>query len=289
MISRRRLLAGFSLGSALPGQTVAYDLLLKNGQVIDPRNNRHARFDTGIRGGRIVSIAGNVPAARARQVVDAGNYCVTLGLIDIQTHFDFLGAGFNLQPDRHAFPNGVTTAVDAGSSGHKGPGAFKKRIIDASRTRILTWLSIAGEQTSEMDAAACAAVAKKHPGIIVGIQTAHSRVDRALEAGMLSGTPVMADFQPAPERGFQELLGKRMRPGNVLTHSYSLDSAVLDSAKTSATTRLRHGSEAFCSMPATAATVSISGSQRRRSKPVSRRTPFPPASTRRVSCCLRPT
>jgi dihydroorotase len=71
----------------------------------------------------------------------------------------------------------------------------------------------------------------------VGIQTSHSlhsaweAVERALEAGKLSGTPVMVDFQPKPDRGYAELLGKRMRPGDVLTHAYSLHVALLDSAK----------------------------------------------------------
>jgi dihydroorotase len=80
-------------------------------------------------------------------------------------------------------------------------------------------------------------VVKKHLGVIVGIQTSHSEhpaweaVDRALEAGQLSGTPVMVGFQPEPERGYAELLGKRMRPRDVLTHAYSLQSALLDSTK----------------------------------------------------------
>ena len=101
MLSRRQLLSGFSLAPAILAQTPIYDLLLKNGQVIDPKNNRSGRLDIGIVGGKIVTIAANVPAARARQVVDAGDYYVTPGLIDIHTHFDSGGADLNLQPDHH--------------------------------------------------------------------------------------------------------------------------------------------------------------------------------------------
>src|SRR3954447_13572170 len=118
MISRRRLLAGIPLAPAMPAQTQRYDLLLKNGQLIDPKNNRNGRADIGITGGKIMAIAPGIPTARARQVVEVGDYYVTPGLIDLQTHFDFGGADLNLQPDHHALPNGVTTAVDAGSSGY---------------------------------------------------------------------------------------------------------------------------------------------------------------------------
>jgi dihydroorotase len=246
MISRRRLLSGFSFAPALLAQASMYDLLLKNGQVIDPKNNRSGRLDIGITGGKIVTIAAGIPAARARQLVEVGDYYVTPGLIDLQTHFDFAGADLNLQPDHHSFTNGVTTAVDAGSAGYRNFEAFKARSIDNSRTRILAWLNIAGDgiqgpnvenDNSEMDASACAAVVKKHPATIVGIQTTHSAtgnwnaVDRALEAGKLSGSPVVVDFQPKPEHGYPELLGQRMRPGDLLTHSYSLRSAVLDNTK----------------------------------------------------------
>ena len=68
-----------------------------------------------------------MPAAHARVVVDAGDYYVTPGLIDIHTHFDAQGASLNLNPDHNALRNGVTTAVDAGSSGWKNFENFKTR------------------------------------------------------------------------------------------------------------------------------------------------------------------
>src|SRR5712692_2989080 len=145
VISRRTLLAGLPWAPAVLAQTPPiYDLLLKNGHVVDPKNNRNGHFDVAITGDKIARIAASLPAAHARQVVEAGDYYVTPGLIDLHTHFDAGGADLNLQPDHHALPSGVTTAVDAGSSGHKNFEAFKKRTIDRVKTRVLAWLNIVG-------------------------------------------------------------------------------------------------------------------------------------------------
>jgi len=246
VIGRRRFLAGLPAVPALLGQAPIYDLLLKNGQVIDPQNNRRGRLDVAVAGDKIVRVAPGLPAARARQVVEAGDYYVTPGLIDIHTHFDVGGADLNLQPDHHALTSGVTTAVDAGSSGHKNFEAFKSRTIDRVRTRVLAWLNIVGagmygaqveNDVAEMEAAACAAMVKKHPGLIVGIKTAHFQpatweaVDRAVEAGRLSGAPVLVDFHPQPGRGYPELILKHMRPGDIHTHFYGRLIPLLDAEK----------------------------------------------------------
>lgn len=72
------------LAASLGAQDI-YDLLLKNGHVIDPKNKRNERLDIGVSKGRIVKIAKGIPAAHARRVVDASDYYVTPGLLDIQT------------------------------------------------------------------------------------------------------------------------------------------------------------------------------------------------------------
>ena len=68
-------------GGVAPADPI-YDLLLKNGIVIDPSSGRHGRFDVAIVGERIARIAANLPAHRARTTVDASAYYVTPGLID---------------------------------------------------------------------------------------------------------------------------------------------------------------------------------------------------------------
>jgi predicted amidohydrolase len=131
-ITRRQLLAGLPLvAPAILAQTppVIYDLVLKNGDVLDPKNNRRGRMDIAVVGDKIVRVGPNIPASHAKLVVEVGDYYVTPGLIDIRTHFDALGEGVNVQPDHNALTNGVTTAVTTGSpKGARG-----------SRTRLLQW------------------------------------------------------------------------------------------------------------------------------------------------------
>lgn len=235
MISRRGFLTVPLGASALAQTPPIYDVLLKNGHVLDLKNNRNGRFDIALVKNKVARVGQDLPPAHAKIVLDVGDYYVTPGLIDIHTHFDAGGADLNLQPDHHALPNGVTTAVDAGGSGYRNFEAFKSRTIDHSKTRILAWLNIVGagmygaaveNDVGQMDAAACAAMVKKYPDVIVGIKTAHFQpptwdaVDRAVEAGRLSSKPVMVDFTPKAERPYPDLILKHLRPGDIHTHFY---------------------------------------------------------------------
>src|SRR5262245_7008767 len=107
----RILLLLLFFASSISAQQI-YDLLLRNGQVIDPKNQRTGRYDIAIIGNKIVRVGSDLPASNAKLVVDVSQYYVTPGLIDIHTHFDVKGAELNLNPDHNALSSGVTTAVD---------------------------------------------------------------------------------------------------------------------------------------------------------------------------------
>jgi dihydroorotase len=231
--------------SPLPAQQI-YDLLLKNGHILDPANHRDGRFDVAIIGTRIARVAPDLPASHARTVVDVSQYYVTPGLIDIHTHFDSEGADLNLRPDPEALPNGVTTAVDAGSSGWKTFEAFKTEVIDHSKTRILAFLNIVGagmygpqveNDVAQMDPEAAARMVEKYPKILVGIKTAHfeppgwDAVDRAVKAAELSHSIVMVDFYEKPGRSYSDLILKHLRPGDIHTHFYGRLMPQLDANK----------------------------------------------------------
>lgn len=227
-----------------PGQEI-YDLLLKNGNVIDPANHRNGRFDVAVIGNKIARVARDLPVAHARVVVDASNYYVTPGLIDIHTHFDAQGADLNVQPDHNSLPNGVTTAVDAGSSGWKNFEAFKTKVIDHAKVRLLAFLNIVGagmygpaveNDISQMDSDAAARMVRKYPAIFVGIKTASfeaptwDAVDRARKAAELSGSILMVDVHPQPGPGDSDLILKHLRQGDIYTHVYGGMIQQLDSA-----------------------------------------------------------
>jgi dihydroorotase len=169
---------------------------------------------------------------------------VTPGLIDIHTH-DFYGTepdhayengNGGIVPDGFTFRNGVTTVVDAGSSGWRTFPTFKAQTIDVSRTRVLAFLNIVGEgmrggyeqNVNDMDPKMTALVARRYKDIIVGIKLAHyeghdwTPADRAVEAGTLAGgIPAMIDFGGSnPPLSIEELFLKHLRPGDIFTHCF---------------------------------------------------------------------
>ena len=220
-----------------------YDLLLKGGHVIDPKNNLNTTMDVAMKNGKIARVAPAIDPVEARRNIDVSGFYVTPGLVDIHVHV-YAGTGMrgaysgdnSVYPDGHCSRSGVTTVVDVGSSGWRNFEDFKDRIIDRQRTRILAMLNIVGkgmgggeieQNTDDMDAKATAEMARKYPDTIVGIKTAHYSapdwiaVDRAVEAGRLANIPVMVDFGTfTDERPFEELVTKRLRPGDMYTHMY---------------------------------------------------------------------
>ena len=124
------------------------DLLLKGGHLIDPANGIDAPADVGISGNQIVRVADDIPTGSAGQVVDVSGHYVTPGILDIHTHVytfrppaDSYVEGLNA--DAHLFSSGVTTTVDAGTTGWIHFPDFKAGCIDRARVRILAMVNIA--------------------------------------------------------------------------------------------------------------------------------------------------
>ena len=232
-----------STGSDISAQQ-KYDLLLKGGHVIDPRNRISAVRDVAIADGKIALVSANIDPAEAFKVVDASGLYVAPGLVDIHVHV-YAGTGErgsyagdnSVYPDGFTFRSGVTTVADAGCSGWRNFEDFKQRIIDRSKTRIFALLNIVGngmrggrfeQDLADMEARPTADMALRHKGLVVGIKTAHyegpewTPVERAVEAGTLANIPVMVDFGAnRPERPVGELVTRKLRPGDIYTHVYS--------------------------------------------------------------------
>src|SRR5215472_1364016 len=205
-----------------------YDLLLKGGHVIDAKNGISAVRDVAISQGKIAAVEQNLPPSRARQTIDCSSLYVTPGLVDIHVHVfagsmnrEYLGENC-VRPDGFTFRSGVTTVVDAGSSGWRNFGEFRDQIINRSKTRVFAMLNIVGggmggrpdveQNTKDMEPQRTAEVAKRDSDVVVGIKVAHYAgpewiaVDRGVQAGELAHIPVMVDFATfRPERPFQDL------------------------------------------------------------------------------------
>lgn len=83
------LLAALSATSLgwVDGQETAFDLIVRNGHVVDGTGNPWFAGDVGVRGDRI-AIVGNLREAKARREIDAGGLVIAPGFIDMHTHSD---------------------------------------------------------------------------------------------------------------------------------------------------------------------------------------------------------
>jgi dihydroorotase len=222
-----------------------YDLLLKGGHLIDPRNDINRRMDIAISDGKIAVVVTSINPSQAKKVIDISGLYVAPGLIDMHVHV-FMGnepgayiadGATSVMPDGFTFRAGVTTVVDAGSSGWRNFTQFKEQTIDKAGTRVLALLNIVGtgmrsrfeeQDVTDMNPEMTAyMITRLYPEILVGIKSAHywgdfTQVDKAVEAGNLAHVPVMVDFgEHDPPNSIQSLFSEHLRPGDMFTHTFS--------------------------------------------------------------------
>ncbi|MCE2835260.1 MAG: amidohydrolase/deacetylase family metallohydrolase, partial [Chitinophagaceae bacterium] len=229
---------------AIHGQSQSYDLLIRNGRVIDPKNKIDAKMDIAVSDGKIAKVAAKIEGT-ARQTIDATDLVVTPGLIDIHGHVfhgtqedHYLSDGLSaLPPDGFTLRVGVTTIVDCGGAGWRNFSTFKKNVIDKSTTRVLSFLNIVGhgmrggnweQDIADMDPKLSANTARGNKAHIVGFKLAHysgydwTPTERVVEAGKQADMPVIIDFGGArPNLSLEELFLRKLRPGDIYTHTYT--------------------------------------------------------------------
>ncbi len=218
-----------------------FDLVLKGGHLIDPQNGIDAPKDIGIKGKAIAAVDAELPTEG--QVIDVSGLYVTPGLVDIHIHAyataghrDTWAGDNSILPDGFSFRTGVTTLVDTGSAGWRNFADFRHRVIDRCQTRLFALVNIAGtgmtsidheQNPYDMDPDKTAGVARENEDVVVGIKTAHYigpewiSVDRTLAAAEQAATRVMIDFGYfRKERPYYQLLGEKLRPGDISTHIF---------------------------------------------------------------------
>src|SRR5215475_4859548 len=162
-------------------KALKYDLVIANGEVIDPSQKLRGKRDIGIKLGQIAAIETSIAAARATQRIDAAGKLVTPGLVDLHTHLvPHLGLG--LPADELVGITAVTTAVSAGDAGWHTFGAVRHFAIPQARTRIFAFVHIAsiglagGLAPGEMlnidyaNVDGCAGVIAENPDLALGVK-----------------------------------------------------------------------------------------------------------------------
>jgi dihydroorotase len=216
-----------------------FDLLLTGGTVLNPASGVSQELELGITDGRIAAIQLKLPQQNAKKILDVQGCYVTPGLIDFHVH-SFWGVnpyGFNA--DSLCLASGVTTAIDAGSSGPVNFLGFKKLVNEPSRTRMLAFVAVAQhgvlndpgelENVRFADPEAAAVSVKESPNVGVGIKVrlhkkgvgANGReaLRLAIQAGDGSGSPVMVHVG---DTGISmEEIVDTLRAGDIVTHCYT--------------------------------------------------------------------
>lgn len=217
-----------------------YDLLIKNGHVIDPANNRDGLLDVAVIDGKIAKIGTGISEKGSKKVVDAKGMYVVPGMIDIHTHVftgadpnTFADGSLSVSADDFTLRSGVTTVVDAGTAGWKNFPIFKRQVMDHSKTRILSFLNIFGsgmigspqeQDTLNINEQMTYEILQKYKDFIVGTCIGHYGSSSWMPFEAAERVAKKADRPLFVECHLPELslIGQleRMRPGDIMTHAY---------------------------------------------------------------------
>ena len=232
--------------------TAMYDLALTGGRLLDPGLgiNNEPR-DIAFKDGKVAAVADRIDPSTATQSIDVTGKLVTPGLIDLHGHFYHGGSGSAVHADQTCLGSGVTTGVDAGSSGFLNYGAMRDYVFPAHRTRLIAFLHIGavglaangvlGGGLHDMriiDVGRTVEAIKQNPGFIFGVKVrmhhdavarwnAHEAMSKAKEAATEAGVRLMVHVSgtPIPLPDVLEHLG----PGDISTHAFNgLPENILD-------------------------------------------------------------
>lgn len=125
-----------------------YDIIIRQGTIIDGTNRRKYLGDVGIKRGRIVKI-GELKGDSATQIIEAKDKLVVPGFIDLLNHSDGYWTLFNFPQLESLTRQGITTMIGGGSGTSLAPLASPQTIQTIRRwTNVeeitINWLTVAG-------------------------------------------------------------------------------------------------------------------------------------------------
>jgi predicted amidohydrolase len=212
------------------------DLLIRGGTVIDPKRGLNAAGDIAVKAGKIVELNYDMMATRE---INAEGCLILPGLIDFHAHVYAPGTESGVWADSAMLPQGVTTVVDAGSSGVNNYPNFVGGIVAFNQMRVLSLVNVSptGLITAHYDenvnpkyydANALKSLFAKYPGQLVGLKVRQSR-DIVGELGI---EPLKATVKLAEEIGCRVVvhvtdppcqlteIADVLRPGDVFCHVF---------------------------------------------------------------------
>lgn len=182
-------------------------LLLKGGRVLDPGAGLDGRLDVLVRDGRIEALAPDLAAPDAR-LLDVAGLLVVPGLIDVHLHLMTGLGAFGADPDVFGVGSGVTTVVDAGSTGHSLFPIFRRHIAAPAKSRVLAYVNL-----STLGSVAGAGYSTLADPRLID----EARIEEAVEANrdMIVGIKVMATGAALGAEGLEPLRRARRLADNL--------------------------------------------------------------------------
>jgi dihydroorotase len=218
-----------------------YDLLLTEGEVIDPSAGLRGVMDVGIAGGKIVDVGPSLQQRDARRTISAKGRLVMPGLVDIHAHVLLNGHDMGIHTDSRCSCSGVTTLCDAGSAGSSNFVALRHVLDHHVRTRIRAFVNLSAigitgvSRSGELahfpyaDPEGCARTILENPDIAIGVKLrfgpkivweySAEPVKMARRTAEMAGdVPVMMHITDSPIP-LPELIA-HLKPGDIVTHCY---------------------------------------------------------------------
>jgi dihydroorotase len=217
-----------------------YDLLLTDGEVLDPAGGLKGRMDIGIAGGKIVKVGANLPRNEARRAISAKGRIVTPGLVDIHAHVFVNAHDMGGHTDRFCRASGVTTLCDAGSTGSSNFAGLRQVLDSAVRTRVRAFVNLSaigitgtsrGGELSHFpyaDPEGCARTISENPDLAIGVKLRYGPnlvweyttepVKLARKTAAMCDVPLMIHITDSPIP-LPDILAE-MAPGDIITHCY---------------------------------------------------------------------
>jgi len=212
---------------------VDYSLVLRNGHVIDPSQGINRRMDLAVQAGRIAALGAELGPGLVEKDLQGKYVCP--GLIDLHGHW-WEGSSWGIDPDL-CLNHGVTTAVDAGTTGFINFPAFRKTQVSAATVRVLAFVNISGigipttlvgelEDIRFARPVETGLVLAGNRDICLGVKLregsmtgSHGKeaLDKAIEAATFAGLPLMVHITKGAHT--RHIL-RSLRPGDIVTHCF---------------------------------------------------------------------